>query len=103
MNELIERIGNLGRDLVCEQGFAPLERVLPMSGLAGAQFHACVAKQERKRLDVHALLAWQGQDPLDLKARAAALRRALEAAAAFFSGQVIVTFFLVAKTPSEAE
>jgi hypothetical protein len=96
MTYLLERIAQLERDLIVEEGFTHLDRALPASGLAGAQFHACVARQEQDRIDVHAILAWHGQDPAELAARAAALRAALVVASAFFSGRVVVTLFLVA-------
>jgi rhomboid protease GluP len=103
MSYCLERVIQVERDLMVEQGFAPLEQALPLSGQAGAQFHACVARQRQDRIDVHALLSWTGQSGQDLAARADILRKALEAATAFFNGRVAVALFLAGDGEAEQE
>lgn len=99
----LKRIAQVERDLIVEEGFVPLDKALPLSGLAGAQFHGCLARQKQDRIDVHAMLAWTGQSGEDLAMRTAILRKALEEAAAFFSGRVVATLFLVADSEPEVD
>ena len=93
-----ERIEAVKRDLVVEQGFAPLAAVLPVAGHAEGSFNACVARIDSRQIQVHAFLAWHGQDAADLEARSSALRRALSGAFHGSTARISVTLFLVAES-----
>jgi membrane associated rhomboid family serine protease len=97
------RIAEVCRDLVVDEGFAPLDKVLPAAGGAAGLFDACVARLDSGSAPVHAFLAWRGQDPSDLSARGEALRRALELGSRGLSQRVAATLFIAAATPSQRE
>lgn len=98
------RIEQLCRDLVVEHSFSPLEKVLPAAGRAAGLFNACLARLDSDRLELHAFLAWHGQDALELEGRSAALRQALEESSPHLSQRVTANLFLVAESsPALAE
>lgn len=89
------RIESAARDLVIEEGFGPLEQVLPQAGRAAGLFNACVARLDGDRLEIHAMLAWHSQQAVELEGRASALWDALEEASPGLSQRISATLLLV--------
>lgn len=101
MTELSERIEAVVRDLIIEHEFEPLEKVIPAAGAAAGLFNACVARLDADRCELHAFLAWHGQDAAELRGRSAALRDALRAADSPGMSRVCANLFVVSDSMVE--
>jgi membrane associated rhomboid family serine protease len=101
LNEIASRIEEVLRDLVMEQDFVPLEKILPAAGAVAGLFEGCVARHHSDGLDLHAFLGWHNQESSELAWRCDSLRRALEGASHQIQGRISVNLFLVAEGQSE--